>query len=105
MTLLDDFNDDMRQIISVIPQYEESTVLEFTPTFSKGIFQETALIHTKPAPTKVDMHETELYKVLELLEEIEDEAKKMNIKDYYFNHVVHYILQGSKTTRHYTTQF
>ena len=59
----------------------------------KEIVQREVLIPTKLAPTNVGTSDDKLYKVFELLEEIEDEAKKMNSKYYYIKHVVCQLFQ------------
>ena len=57
------------------------------------IQEDVLSIPTKSASTKVGTLEDELYKVLKLLEEIDDKAKKIDSKDNCFKHVVHQLLQ------------
>ena len=81
---MEEFNEEIEEIRAIILQYEDD------------IDQE--LNFKRNNPEAVDMYNAELFKALELLQEVEDEAKKMNSKDYYFDNVVHRLFQQFKPT-------
>ena len=75
VTISKEFNEEMEEIRAVIPQYEDDIVQEPNQTCSKGIIPENLLIH-KQLAHNTSMSESELYKVPELLDEVEEKAKK-----------------------------
>ena len=50
----------------------------------------------EPTHIKEDMDEVELHMIFELPDEINRESKRMTVKVYYFEHVVHRLLRQLK---------